>query len=110
MKKIFFFVVLALFSCKDYGNPMSSDDNTNDTYSGNIQTIFIDCNGCHAYASYDDILSSGHIIAGDALSSELYKRIILPVEDVYSMPRNLPVLSEQNIERIRIWIDEGAPE
>jgi len=50
------------------------------------------------------------VIPGDAEESEFYYRIVLPEEDEDRMPggKGGPLTAEQ-IELVRLWIDEGAP-
>ena len=45
---------------------------------------------------------------GDAAASELYRRITLPVEDEDFMPPEGEPLTPEEVERVRLWIDEGA--
>ena len=109
---------MILFSCKDYGsNPVSPDGGDSDDAGDNssyvsldIQGIFsLNCVQCHSsFESYNQVISSGLVVPGDAASSELYNRITLPQNDPESMPRNLPSLSNENIELIETWINEGA--
>ena len=110
MKKIFFLFILTMFSCKDFGNPVNIQDLANYTYSDDIYPIFADnCKNCHAeYGTYDQILSSGHIIIGNALLSELFIRIELPDEDSKNMPYGPGALSIEQIELIERWINDGA--
>ena len=112
MKKIFFFVVLALFSCKDYGNPASPEGNPD---YGDIQTIFnMNCTACHysgssyiSYESYNNVISGGSVIAGDAISSSLYDRITRLESAQGDMPPT-GRLSQSNIDLIYEWINDGA--
>jgi hypothetical protein len=53
--------------------------------------------------------SSGDTIKpGDATGSELYKRIILPKDDVDVMPNEGETLTKAQIDLIKAWIDQGA--
>tara|TARA_Y100001970_G_C14116179_1_gene793694 strand:- start:822 stop:1178 length:357 start_codon:yes stop_codon:yes gene_type:complete len=115
MKKIILLLVIVLFSCKDYGNPLSLDngnsgydDSLSYTYSDIHNILDLNCSGCHDYTSYDKVITSGSIISGDAASSILYNRITLLEEDPLSMPQNLPKLSDEDIAIIEKWINEGA--
>jgi hypothetical protein len=47
------------------------------------------------------------IVAGDALASELYKRVVSTDEDE-RMPRDADPLSAQQVATLRAWLDEGA--
>lgn len=60
--------------------------------------------------SYEETVSSSdraRVVPGNALASELYRRI-----KGYAMPRmpfnGPPYLSEEDIERVARWIDDGA--
>ena len=116
MKKILFFIILALFSCKDYGNPMNLENNVNYTYSDDIQPIFnIHCTGCHftnagliSYESYNNVISNGSVIPGILEASSLFDRINLPDENSLNMPLGNGTLSTQEIELIERWIKDGA--
>ena len=108
-------LVIILFSCKDYGNPLSLDngdseydDNLSFTYSDIQNILTVNCIVCHDYTSYDKVITSGSIIPGDAVSSMLYERITLLEENPLSMPLNLPKLSDEDIAIIEKWINEGA--
>jgi len=126
MKKIILLFIIILFSCKDYGNPLSVDDDDSDggdnssyTYS-DIQNIFNEyCTGCHHngqnpsgglnLTSYDDVMNSGSVDSENtAESSQLYNRIILQESDGLSMPQDSPKLSDANIALIERWINDGA--
>lgn len=81
------------------------------------------CGGCHndarrrgdlALTSHAAILTGGEsgpvIVAGDAESSDLIRRISLPPGDADYMPKNgKPPLTEQEAMAIAWWIDLGAP-
>ena len=118
MKKIFFFLLLALFSCKDYGNPVNLEDNTNYTYLSNIQPIFNEnCIGCHysgsdliSYESHSKVISNGSVIPESSESSSLFNRINLPDENSLNMPFGNGTLSIEEIELIEKWINDGAVE
>jgi uncharacterized membrane protein/mono/diheme cytochrome c family protein len=80
------------------------------------------CGGCHSAKKQKGglridapewILKGGKdglvYIAGDAASSELYKRIVLdPLEEKHMPPKGKPQLSEQETNLIRWWIDSHA--
>jgi hypothetical protein len=111
MRKVFFFFILTLFSCKDFGNPVNIQDLAKYTFTDDIYPIFADnCKNCHPaeYSTYDQILGSGHMIIGDALSSELFIRIELPDENPKNMPLGAGTLSVEQIELIERWINDGA--
>ena len=49
------------------------------------------------------------IVPGDALGSEMVKRITLPAGDKKAMPSKEKRLSEAEINIIKLWIQKGAP-
>tara|TARA_B110000116_G_scaffold186899_1_gene162006 strand:- start:672 stop:1028 length:357 start_codon:yes stop_codon:yes gene_type:complete len=116
MRKIFFFLILILFSCKDYGNPVNLEEITSYTYSENIQPIFnMNCIDCHGQNnqygdlrldSYQAVLNSSTI---HPFSSTLYERITLPESNELNMPPQ-GFLTSQEIELINTWINLGSPE
>ena len=65
-------------------------------YETQIQPIFnTSCTNCHGYPnqygnlvlfSYNDVMNSGTVVAGDAESSSLYDRIVRPNSDPGDMP------------------------
>ena len=86
-------------------------------YQSEIQPIFNDnCTNCHGYPnqygnlilfSYDDLIESGTVVAGDALSSSLYDRITRDESENGDMPP-AGSLQQSDISLIAQWIDEGA--
>jgi len=87
-------------------------------YTEEIQPIFDNnCGNCHLdnssgglnLSSYDDLMLNDVIIPGNHASSELYDRITRPE----GVPGNMPPqgsLSQEEIDLIALWIDEGALE
>ncbi|MCG9130589.1 leucine-rich repeat domain-containing protein [Candidatus Poribacteria bacterium] len=59
---------------------------------------------------YNSLIQSGSVIPGQPDESELYKRLLGPTENGAQMPLNLPPLTDEAIEIIRIWIENGAPD
>lgn len=59
---------------------------------------------------YNSLIQSGSVIPGQPDESELYKRLLGPTENGAQMPLNLPPLTHEAIEIIRIWIENGAPD
>ena len=113
MKKIILLLLIILFSCKDYGNPLSPD--SSNSYS-DIQDIFdINCTGCHDIdgfgglnlLSYDDVINSETVIPNDASSSSLYDRITREESAQGDMPPSGRLTDEQII-LIQMWINQGA--
>lgn len=48
------------------------------------------------------------VIPGDAAGSELMRRLLLPRDEEESMPQKAKALTADQIELVRLWIDEGA--
>ena len=64
---------------------------------------------------YNSLIQSGNVIPGQPDASELYKRLLGPTENGVQMPPNLPPfnlppLTDEAIEIIRVWIENGAPD
>ena len=85
-------------------------------YESEIQPIFNNhCGNCHLgnsagglnLSNYDNVISSGSIVAGDHTASELYQRLILPESSNQDMPP-AGSLTQAQIDLIADWIDEGA--
>ena len=120
MLKFLLSICLLLFSCEDYGNPVSLNQNLSN-YS-NVKTIIdLNCLGCHNseislgglnLSTYENIISSGSIIPEDALNSNLVDRITRSAEDALLMPPPdiSEGLSQENIDVIIEWINNGALE
>lgn len=121
MKKIILLLIIVLFSCKDYGNPLSLDSNEDGdgnnqsyTYLDNIQPIFSsNCTQCHylssgyiSYESYNDVISGGSV-GNDLSSSSLYDRITREEFESGDMPPS-GSLTIQQIELIASWINAGG--
>ncbi len=77
------------------------------------------CNDCHGEGGsyteqllmeYPAVINDGHVIPGDPLNSELYKRLLGPTENGLQMPFNSDPLPQEQIETIRQWILAGAPD
>jgi uncharacterized membrane protein len=74
------------------------------------------CNfsGCHAsngsygsLATYDDVISRGEVIGGDARKSKLY-RMITNRNSEYMPPKNYTEVSSEELKLIYLWIEQGA--
>ena len=85
-------------------------------YQTEIQPIFDNnCGGCHLansqgglnLSNYDNLMSSGTIVAGSAIQSSLYDRITRAESDQGDMPP-AGSLSEEDINLIAQWINDGA--
>ena len=133
MKKIIILNILLIFSCDDSGvSPnygcqdvdainFDIDANVNDesclynytyTWSNDMKQIFTTCINCHSELTeaYSSIYQSGMIDDLNPDTNDMFRRInLIEVEDEY-MPLGEPPLSDENIDKIRIWLLEGAPE
>ena len=87
-------------------------------YNTEIQPIFNDnCGNCHLGSSsgglnlsdYNNLMSSDVVIPGDHQNSELYDRITRLDSEQGDMPPT-GSLSQEQIDLIAQWIDEGALE
>ena len=88
-------------------------------YASDIQPIFdANCTNCHGYPnqygnlvlfSYNDLMSSGTVIPGNAASSSLYDRITREESESGDMPPT-GSLSDEDIQLIEAWINNGANE
>ena len=82
------------------------------------------CRQCHGNSGsfkefllieYNSLIQSGNVIPNQPDESELYKRLLGPTENGGQMPPNippfnLPPLTDEAIEIIRVWIENGAPD
>lgn len=87
-------------------------------YNADIQPIFDNnCATCHIpgysgglnLSNYENLMSSDAVVPGNYLSSELYVRITLPESSPIDMPPT-GSLSQDEIDLIAEWIEEGALE
>ena len=132
MKKIILLISLFLFSCEDsgigpkygcldadsynYDSTADIDDGSCIDYthrwSNDIVPIFQACIGCHSELNenYSSIVQSGMIDDLNPGTNDMFRRINLDeMEDGY-MPLGEPKLSADDIEKIRTWLLEGAPD
>tara|TARA_Y100000996_G_scaffold82104_1_gene56369 strand:- start:311 stop:1339 length:1029 start_codon:yes stop_codon:yes gene_type:complete len=86
-------------------------------YETEIQPIWnANCGGCHTSNSqgglnlltYENLMSSGTVVAGSALQSSLYDRITRPNSAAGDMPPGNSSLSQAEIDLVAQWINEGA--
>ena len=77
------------------------------------------CLQCHGHSGsfkesllieYNSLIQGGSVRPGQPDASELYKRLLGPTENGAQMPLNLPPLTDEAIETIRVWIENGAPD
>ena len=87
-------------------------------YTSEIQPIFDDnCGNCHLgnssgglnLSNYNNLMSSNTVVPGNHQASELYDRITRSESEQGDMPPS-GSLSEEQIDLIAQWIDEGALE
>jgi uncharacterized membrane protein len=88
------------------------------TFSGDVQAILVgNCTqgGCHgagndhrrfSLVTYEDVMNSGTVIAGDARNSNLYKAITGRNNIMPKAPQ--APLTDDQIRFIFIWIAQGA--
>ena len=94
------------------------------SFSGGVAPIFKEkCTGCHGAEkqkgglrldSHAAILKGGEngaaVVAGDPAKSPLYQAITLPKEqDGHMPPPKKAQLTEDEIAKIKAWIEKGAP-
>jgi len=115
MKNLTLLLLTLFISCKDFGNPVSVEEDNSYSYVL-IQEIFNNnCITCHyndsgliSYESYDDVITGGSI-GSEISNSVLYDRITRLETDDGDMPPAGNLTNEQ-IELIELWINEGALE
>ena len=123
----FFFLMLALSSCKHdpvFGdspagplNPCAADEVSFEAEVLPILNAHCNSAGCHFDASsnpailinYAGIFSSGSIVPGDTAASELYLRISSSDPDLMMPPPDSARLSASERSRIAGWILQNAP-
>jgi|GEM_PF-3741531 len=90
-------------------------------YDGDIEALFQQsCTPCHdadnargglVLVNFDDAMRGGNngpsIVAGDAAASLLWTQV--NHETNPAMPFKRPKLAQEKLDRIRAWIDQGAP-
>jgi hypothetical protein len=123
MKKSSLFLALGFmffFACTQEQGPVDPDPDPNPggdgiSFSGDIQPLFDrSCSSCHnefhilnlkPCCSFDNLTKNGYVDTNNPENSELYKRIKHPNP---SMPPSGTPLSEQEVQTILTWIEEGA--
>lgn len=127
---------LILFSCSDNSTGTDTDPNDNDNNNGgttigtsptfdNVSQIFLSsCGDCHTSSqesgvrlnSYDNVINSvgdqygtNVVDPGSAESSPLIDKIASTNPEFgVRMPQGGPFLSNERIDQIRAWINNGA--
>ena len=126
MKKILLIILVFLFSCEDsgilpnYGCTSLEAENFNSmanlddgsciqeytyTWNNDISPIFSACIECHDFSV--EMIINGNL---NPDNNEMFRRINLDPVDSDFMPQGYDPLTDYNIEKIRIWLLEGAPE
>lgn len=89
----------------------TSCDTLNVTYSGTISNIMVNnCNGCH-----NSISPSAGIVTDNYDDLKVYVDngrfwgAVSHAQGFSPMPQNAPKLSDCNLEKIKKWLDDGAP-
>ena len=75
------------------------------TWSNDIAPILLNCADCHNLSV--SFAVNNNLNPED---NEMFRRINLDSNDPDFMPQGYDPLTSQNIEKIRIWLLEGAPE
>lgn len=94
------------------------------TFGGSVAPIFKEkCTGCHGAEkqkgglrldSHEAVMKGGEdgavVVAGDPKKSELLRVLLLPKDhDDHMPPPKKPQLTEDEIAKIKAWIEKGAP-
>lgn len=105
--------VIALQSCNYYHLKNAQAADLTDLSYADIKPILeAACARCHSGGSplagfsietYADVMKQ--VVAGDSSKSEIYLRV-----SSGSMPLGGPALSSDQVDRIKLWIDQGAKE
>ena len=105
-----------------FGEPVSAREPDQVSFSRDIAPLLLGrCAGCHGdkvieggfrLHTYEFLLRSGDsgespIVAGDVNSSEMFLRIVEQDEGL-RMPQEDDPLTETEIKRFRLWIEQGA--
>ena len=89
-----------------------------DDFTTEVLPIFNNnCAACHTtnsagglnLSTYENVMSSGSVVPGDYIASELYQRLVLPESAQGDMPPS-GSLDQSDIDLIASWISEGALE
>ncbi len=123
MKNLFLFAAVLLLISGCTNNSVEPEIITEDvSYSAEIQPIFTNsCNSCHSAgqnnfnsSSYQAVMASTspnyggpHVVPGNADGSPLVDKIEPNPQHNDRMPTTGP-LSQNQIAKIRAWIDQGA--
>lgn len=89
------------------------------SFSNDVEPLIIGhCSqsGCHGsdnmsrfpLITYDDVISKGAVIAGDAYNSKIYSSIAAKTGSERMPPEPKAMLSDENITTIYLWIMQGA--
>lgn len=107
-------LLIGLFACRTEPDIPS---NPKVLFQSDIQPLLSGSCGqtdCHAknnsefsLIGYEDVITNGKVIRGDARKSELYK-VISNRSPNEMPPAPTPLLDDYNIKLIFVWIEQGA--
>lgn len=109
MKRIFlisFFTTFLLGSCTfEKAVPMSTECLAPVSYSTDIDTIIsVKCGGCHGSGSLDGNLTD-YAVLKSKVESGAFKNRVFTLKD---MPQGGPALPEDELSKLKCWIEQGA--
>lgn len=109
MKRIFLILSLSsllLGSCTfEKAEPMSTECLTPVSYSTDIDTIIsVKCGGCHGVGSLDGNLTDYTVLKAK-VESGVFKTRVFIVKD---MPQGGPALPEDELSKLKCWMEQGA--
>ena len=114
---ILLFTVPILFTSCYYDSeedlyPMLGCDTTNVTYSATVLPILQqNCYVCHsAAANNGNITLEGYTNLKRFVDNGQFLGAIKHLPGFSAMPQNAPKLLECNIEKIEVWVNDGAPD
>ena len=109
MKRIFFIaalITLVYSSCTfENAEPMSTECLAAVSYSTDIDTIIsVKCGGCHGTGSLDGNLTD-YAVLKTKIESGIFKTRVFVNKD---MPQGGPALPEDELSKLKCWIEQGA--
>ena len=108
-------ICVAVFLCGGYVRVEAQQNIAQEAYAI-LERNCLDCHGpsgSHKEALLLDrtaLVNTQVVIPGNSEDSEFYKRLLGPTENGFQMPLGLPPLSDEAIQTIALWIDQGAPD
>ena len=115
LKKTVIGICVAVFLSVGYARVEAQQNIAQEAYA----ILETNCATCHdATGAYKDdllldrdaLVNTEVVIPGNPLESEFYKRLLGDTETGPQMPLGLPPLSDEAINTIALWIDQGAPD